>query len=430
MGVKGKSLSSLEDHTEFSFDKKWGGLVQVSSNIFVQYIEKEDIFKDKKALSSSFIPNKIAHRDAEIQQIGSMLAPVLRGYKPNNIFVYGTCGTGKTICARFILGQLREAVKDAGKSLRVIYINCKMKKVADTEYRLFAHLIKELGGVVPDTGLPTDVVMRKFFDIVDSKASPVIVILDEIDALFKKIGDEFLYNLTRADLKKTNITIVGITNDISFRDNLDLRVKSSLSEEEILFRPYNALQLRDIITERVKEGFKDGVVSDEVISKCAAMAAQEHGDARRALDLIRVAGELAERGSELVVTERHIDIAQQKLDLDRVTETVRGQPSHSQAVLYSIIRLHEKTTLTNGWKDKRMLTGDVFETYLEICRTNDMKALTQRRISDLIGELDMLGIITARVISNGRYGRTRDIALAVKDEGLLKVKNLMVERFG
>ena len=401
-----------------------------SSNIFVQYIQKEDIFRDKKTLSSSFIPEKIAHRDTEINQIGSMLAPVLRGYKPNNIFIYGTCGTGKTICARFIVSQLQDAVKATGKGLRVLYINCKMKKVADTEYRLFAHLIKELGGVVPDTGLPTDVVMRRFFELVDSKSTPVIVILDEIDALFKKIGDEFLYNLTRADLKRTNITIVGVTNDISFRDNLDLRVKSSLSEEEVLFKPYNATQLRDIITERVRDGFKDGVVSNDVVSKCAAIAAQEHGDARRALDLIRVAGELAERGGEIVVTERHIDGAQQKLDLDRVTETVRSQPSHSQAVLYSILRLHEKTSTAAGWRDRRLLTGDVFEAYTEICKTNGMKPLTQRRISDLIGELDMLGIITARVISNGRYGRTRDISLAVKDDGMLRVKNLMIERFG
>jgi cell division control protein 6 len=398
--------------------------------MFVQYIQQEDIFKDKKALSSSFIPQKISHRDAELQQIGSMLAPVLRGYKPNNIFIYGTCGTGKTICAKFIINQLQDAVKQSGKNLRVIYVNCKMKKTADTEYRLFANLLKELGECVPDTGLPTDVVMRRFFERVDSKASPLIIILDEIDALIKKVGDEFLYNLTRADLKKSNITIVGITNDIAFRDNLDLRVKSSLSEEEVMFKPYNAIQLRDILFERTREGYKDGIVSDEVLGKCAALAAQEHGDARRALDLLRVAGELAERNGERIVTDRHIDVAQQKLDLDRVTETVRSQPSHSQAVLYSMIKLHEKTDGQTGWKDKRMLTGDVFETYAAICKSNNMKSLTQRRISDLIGELDMLGIITARVVSNGRYGRTRDITLAVKDDGLVRVKNLLTERFG
>lgn len=414
----------------------------ISSNIFARYIEQEDIFHDKKTLSSSFIPQKISHRDTELQQMGSILAPVLKGYNPNNMFIYGTCGTGKTICAKFIISHLQEIVRQSGKSLRSVYINCKMKKVADTEYRLFAQLLKELGECVPDTGLPTDVIYRRFFDRVDNKQSTLIIILDEIDTLVKKVGDDFLYNLTRInqELKKSHITIIGITNDLSFRDNLDLRVKSSLSEEEILFKPYNAVQLRDILLERASHGFKPGVASDSVLSKCAALAAQEHGDARRALDLLRVAGELAERAGEATIAERHIDLAQQKLDMDRVTESVRGQPSQSQAVLYAIIRTQEKAEQRAngrgnasggfGWTDKRLLTGDVFDSYLHVCRANNVKPLTQRRVSDLIGELDMLGIITAKVISKGRYGRTRDISLAVKDEPLAKIKTLLQERFG
>src|SRR3990167_6755341 len=247
-------------------------MLSKTSNIFVQYIEQEDIFNDKKTLSSSFIPQKISHRDAELQQVTSVLAPALKGYHPNNIFIYGTCGTGKTICTKFIINQLQDAVKQTGKNLRVVYINCKMKKVADTEYRLFAQLLKELGECVPDTGLPTDVLYRRFFEHVDNKATELILILDEIDTLVKKVGDDFLYNLTRSnqELKKSHITIVGITNDLSFRDNLDLRVKSSLSEEEILFKPYNAVQLKDILYERVQGGLKEGAVSDTVLSKCAA----------------------------------------------------------------------------------------------------------------------------------------------------------------
>ena len=158
-----------------------------ASNIFAQYIEKEDIFNDKNTLSSSFIPQKLSHRDVELQQLGSMLAPVLRGYKPNNLFIYGTCGTGKTICAKFIISQLQDIVRKNGKNLRVIYINCKMKKVADTEYRLFAQLLKELGECVPDTGLPTDVLYRRFFEHVDNKSTELILILDEIDTLVKKV---------------------------------------------------------------------------------------------------------------------------------------------------------------------------------------------------------------------------------------------------
>jgi cell division control protein 6 len=403
-----------------------------TGNIFVQYIQQENVFKDKNALSSSFIPQRIQHRDGEIQQFSAILAPMLKGYKPNNVFIYGTCGTGKTICTRFLLNQLQEAARESGKDIRVIYINCKMKRVADTEYRIFAQMLKLMGEVVPHTGLPTDVLYNKFFERVDSKESSVIIVLDEIDTLVKKVGDEFLYNFTRInqELKRSNITVIGITNDLSFRDNLDLRVKSSLSEEEVMFKPYNAVQLRDILSERAKDGFRDGIVTEEILGRCAALAAQEHGDARRALDLLRVAGELAERSGEITVTERHIDLAQQKLDMDRVTETVRTQPSHSQAVLCAILRLSEKSEKDKKWVDRRMLTGEVFDAYSSICKTNNMKPLTPRRVSDLIGEFGMLGIITAKVVSNGRYGRTRDISLAIKDDVLLRVKNLLVERFG
>ena len=111
-------------------------------------------------------------------------------------------------------------------------------------------------------------------------------------------------------------------------------------------------------------------------------------------------------------------------------EPPRTHPSQSQAVLYAIIKCHEKMDQKVGWIDKRLLTGDVFDMYVNLCRTNSIKPLTQRRVSDLISELDMLGIITAKVISKGRYGRTRDISLAVKDDLLAKIKTLLQERFG
>lgn len=401
------------------------------SNIFSTYITKESIFKNKDVLSASFIPNKIFHREDEISKITAALAPVIKGYQPNNIFIYGTVGTGKTISTKYVLSQLEEIAKKTEMKVKTIYINCKMKKVADTEYRLLAQLLKDFNENVPDTGLPTDVLYRKFFDMVEQTGKNIILVLDEIDVLVKKVGDELLYNLTRinTELKNSSITIVGITNDLSFRDGLDIRIKSSLSDEEIIFKPYDALQLRDILAERASAGFNRGAVNDNVINKCAALAAQEHGDARRALDLLRVAGELAERSNNSEVGEYCVDKAEEKIDMDRITESVKIQPKHSQLVLYSIIKLDERRS-KEKWTDNRMLTGDVFTLYSELCVLYGTKSLTQRRISDLIGELDMLGIITAKVISNGRYGRTREISVAVASGALNKIKEFMNSCFG
>ena len=164
--------------------------------------------------------------------------------------------------------------------------------------------------------------------------------------------------------------------------------------------------------------FNDGVVSESIINKCAAMAAQEHGDARRALDLLRVAGEVAERMNESTIREEHVDIAERKLDMDRVVEIIRNQPLHSQALLYSII------------KTKKGYTGDIIETYRKICMANGLKVLTHRRISDLITELDMLGIISARVVSKGRYGRMREINLEITPQIAEKLGKMLGEKFG
>ena len=405
--------------------------VVATENIFAGYIEKETVFKDKRVLTAAFIPEKIPHRENEIKQLTNILAPVLKGYTTNNAFIYGTVGTGKTICCRFVLSQLEEAAIAQSKAVKALYLNCKMKRVADTEYRLVAQLLKGLGVSVPDTGLPTDVLYHKLFEKIDEKRQHIIIALDEIDSLVRKTGDGFLYSLTRmnSELKNASITTIGITNDVLFLEGLDVRVRSSLSEEELVFKPYDAVQLQDVLQERVFEGFREDVVSPEVVSLCAAIAAQEHGDARRALDLLRIAGETAERNNDNKVTDLHVNEAQDKIDVERTIEVIKGQPKQSQAVLITIIKLIEAQKKQGRWTDKRLLTGSVYESYRETCGRNNLKPLTQRRVGDLISELDMLGIISTKVISKGRYGRTREISLALNETIAHKAERTLADKF-
>lgn len=389
--------------------------------IFDQYKEKEPkIFKNKEALTEKFLPHHIIHRDQEIAQLGRILAPAIRGEKISNTFVFGTVGTGKTLSTRHVAGELeREAAR-----VRVVYLNCKMKRVSDTEYRLVAELCRRLGKEVPATGLPTDHVYTAFFSLLEEQKAHVVLILDEIDNIVKKIGDDVLYSLIRAnqDLKKSTLSIIGISNDASFTERLDPRVKSSLSEEEVIFPPYNAAQLQDILLERAGLAFHDGVLERGAVGKAAALAAQEHGDARKALDLLRVAGELVERQGSSRVGLEHIDAADQKLDTDRMTEIVRGQTKQSQAVLAAILRLREEG-------QEAIQTGDVFSYYEKIVSRRGLKPLTQRRVQDLINELDMLGVIKAPVVSKGRYGRTREIRVALDSQVLSKVRSILEENY-
>lgn len=401
----------------------FGGQSVSQSNLksmFSNYVDQESLFKNKDALTTNWKPDNILHREQQMNDLASILAPSLKGNDPSNVFLYGSVGTGKTLIVQHVTEDLQTVARDKEIDLNVLYINCKMKKVADTEYRLLAKLARQLGEDVPSTGLPTDEIYNRFFEALKKQKGVVIIALDEIDALVKKVGDEFLYNLTRIndDLDETKVSILGISNDLNFTEYMDSRVKSSLSEEEIIFPPYNAIELREILKERTDKAFVDDALKDGVISKCSALAAQEHGDARRALDLLRVAGELAERSEDQIIEKEHVDNAQDKIERDRVVETVRSQPKHSKLVLYTIL---DMTT-----DEDKIATGDVYSEYKELCQDVDVSELTQRRVSGLISELDMLGVINAKVISKGRYGRTRQISVDLS-ENIRKQLNDMVE---
>lgn len=390
-------------------------------DIFKDVINSKPIFKNKSVLTINFTPQNIMHRDSFIYTLSKILAVSLKDEKPSNVFIYGPTGTGKTLVTNFVLKELKKAADENGGNITYVYVNSNLKRVADTEYRLLSYIANELGENIPFTGLPTDVVYDRFFKKLQDIGGVVILAIDEIDILVEKIGDRFLYTLTRInqELDGVVVSLIGISNNLSFTEHLDARVKSSLSEEEIWFTPYNALQLRDILNERAKLAFNEGKINEAVINKCAALAAQEHGDARKALDLLRVAGEIAERLNAEKVLEEHVDMAEKKIDYDRIFEAVKTLPKHSNFVLYAIIEL-----LKEGEASK-VLTGDVYNTYSEICKRNKIKPLTQRRVSDIISELDVLGIINAKVISHGRYGRTREITFSNSLDTYLKIRDFI-----
>ena len=252
----------------------------------------------------------------------------------------------------------------------------------------------------------------------DKEKSVSVIVLDEIDKLK---GDEALYNLSRinSDLENAKVSVLGISNDLKFTDFLDPRVKSSLGEENMIFAPYDARQLQDILQHRVDIALKPDIMDDDVIPLCAALAAQEHGDARRALDLLRVSAELAERNNAKRITSRHVRSAQNKIEIDRISEVVRTLPNQSKLILFSILLIERQDK--KAGRTQATTTGEVFEVYKGLCKKARYDCLTQRRITDLISELDMLGIITARVISKGRYGRTREIHIPSSSSNLIQV---------
>ncbi|MFX1324445.1 MAG: Cdc6/Cdc18 family protein [Promethearchaeota archaeon] len=389
------------------------------------YLKGPRIFNNREALEPSYIPVMLPHRDYQIKDIAEKTACALLGDSPPSFLCYGQTGTGKTATIRYVSQKLAQQSSEIKPWW--IYINCN---VVSTPYRILAHIYNTISREekIPPTGLPKDIIFKKLLGLLDSKVrnSICFLVLDEIDILVdKKGGNEILYDLTRLNenLDQCKSSLIGISNKLKFRNNLDPRILSSLGEEHLVFPSYDASELRDILSERAKIAFCEAVLKEDVIPLCAAIAAKEHGDARKALQLLRKAGELAERAQSKIVTSEYVEKAQNDLEKDYIIEFIKGIPLQAQLVLTSIYLLSKFSP------EHIIISGDIYDVHSEIrSLIPGVRQLTKRRISDYINELALAGIITAEVRSMGHYGRTKiiklDIEIAIVEKVLSEIEKI------
>lgn len=378
-------------------------------NIFEEILGQDSLFVDRRAFDHAFEPARLPHREHEVDSLVRNLVDALNGHIPSNMLLYGVPGSGKTVVTRFVLSQLREKGLEMGQTVNTYEINCRN---VDTKYRVMQTMATQLAqrgdAPVPFTGWPTDRVLETVVSRMSRVGGVHIIVLDEVDNLVNKGGDDLLYALTSLNtlLGNGRCSIIGISNDLHFTQHLDPRVSSRLSQEDIVFHPYVATEIQNILSERASMGIKEEVLDEGVIRLCSALAAQEHGDARRALDLLRISVQKAEQRSEGSVDTKHVRLAQSQLEYDQVTPVIKTLPLHQKLVLFSIC-LNEENGLRN------ISTGEVYRTYAEACSKIGTEPLTTRRVSSLLNELDTMGLIMARNVSKGRGGRSKQVNSAI-----------------
>jgi cell division control protein 6 len=377
-------------------------------------IPGDDIFRNKDMLRVGWVPedeDMIVGRDDTMAELAEYINPILAGNQPDHVIIYGKTGTGKSLITRHVV---QRAVAASSAEVQHAYIDCKQYH---TDTQVFTELGRQFNDpeqteqTIPETGLSTGIYKKRFYDAVDTCTDGVLIILDEMDKLK---NDDAILELSRAvEDRKASVPIglLVISNRIGYIENFQARVESSFDAQDIQPAPYSVKTLREIMESR-RSAFKPDVLKDGVIPKAAAVAGAEHGDARRAIRILRHAGQAAAKEDAEQVNEEHIDIARREAEKNRFGETIQNATPHETLVLLAIANL----TLRNDGR-KEFKQSEVYERYTEEADKNDTAPLSQRRVRDLVNDYALLDVLETEKRNYGKQsGIHRVIQLLLDPE--------------
>jgi len=339
------------------------------------------IFKNEEVLTPEYLPDFLPHREDKIKHLAENLLPAAEKRIPQNTFIFGPPGTGKTACIKFVFREFEEY-----SGIKTIYINCWDYK---TITAIFSKISSELGGFVQRRGLSKDEILERLVEICNKLNKGLVVCLDEVDQLVFH-DDSALYDLLRLNqYVKIPIGLIFISNNQFVFSNVDARVKSSLNIEEIEFKPYSLLEMKDILEERAKLAFK--AFESAAILLAANHAVRNGGDVRVGLECLMKAGRQAEKENSNKLLVSHVKA---------ILQTVKPVKPE---ILKERLNLDEKIILQVLDEKKRIFTDEL---YSEYCKKIEYP-VSERRFRDFLNHLEEINLIKIVGRKRGVVGRKR-----------------------
>lgn len=382
-------------------------------------VESQDsVFLDKKYLDSMFLPSEIIGREEEAEHLIQYIGSLEKGFLTSSISVCGRSGSGKSTVIKLVCKNLSDIISTRFVNLReartvfgcanliLSELGLDELKSAEGLNKAVESIEKGIEQILAEEG-------KKFF----------VLVLDEYDVIFndpRVRPSDFVQKLLTIEenLREKDLwlCLITISNHALLDHDLDDRVKSRIGNSVVFFNPYKQGEVFNILRDRAAKAFVNKV-DDSVLKYCSEICSDDSGDARRAIDLLRLAAELCDGKT---ITNLDVEKASEQIQRDRVALVLSNATITFKRVFVGLARI---TFLTDK---KWHTTSTVHKQYCKIL-SKDVKPLSYRRIFDILKELEQAGLAVSKTGSKGRYGYNTEYMLTVPPETVKMLKPKMWE---
>lgn len=362
--------------------------------------ENDKIFRNRKLVDTSHVPDedRIVGRSEQIQQVADEVAPLLVGSPANSVLIFGKTGTGKSLVAKHVMDRLQNEGHRHETNIGTAYVNCSQTSGTS---RVIGTIGQDLSSPAcavsfPSRGISTDEYYERLWQLISQQFDAVVITIDEVDMLKEDTPLMVLSRAGETGSVDVPISVIAISNKIDYRDQMNQRTKSSFGHREFVFDPYDANQLREILDHR-RDAFHDGVLEQGVIPRVAALAAKEHGDARKGVEVLKYLGQYAVQNNKSTISEDDIKEVRELAEAERLRDLLSGLPQHTKYVVIAVAYLSRKNPETDWFR-----TTQVIDAYRRFCDREGYEKLSSDRVRELLDEVAFLKITEKETNHSGR----------------------------